>query len=80
MQVGVHHYPRVAGTATGGSPRVILRAMRETVLLWLRMHWYRPPVATRNPRPPYLLGDAAMLAGAGLVTAVLATLAKRRWR
>jgi hypothetical protein len=37
QQVGVHHYPRVAGQATGGSPRVILSAMRETVLLWLRM-------------------------------------------
>ncbi len=36
-QVGVHHYPRVAGTATGGSPRVIARAMRETMLLWWRM-------------------------------------------
>ena len=80
MQVGVHHYPRVAGTATGGSLRVILRAMRETVLLWLRMHWYRPPATARKPRPPYLLGDAAMLAGVGLAAAALATLAKRRWR
>jgi glycosyltransferase involved in cell wall biosynthesis len=41
-QVGVHHYPRVAGEATGGSPRVILRAMRETLALWWRMRWYRP--------------------------------------
>jgi glycosyltransferase involved in cell wall biosynthesis len=41
-QVGVHHYPRVAGQATGGSPRVILRAMRETLVLWWRMRWYRP--------------------------------------
>jgi glycosyltransferase involved in cell wall biosynthesis len=42
-QVGVHHYPRVAGNATGGSPKVILRAMRETVILWWRMRSYRPP-------------------------------------
>lgn len=41
-QVGVHHYPRVAGQATGGSPRVIFRAMRETMVLWWRMRWYRP--------------------------------------
>lgn len=41
-QVGVHHYPRIAGQATGGSPRVILRAMRETLILWWRMRWYRP--------------------------------------
>lgn len=37
-QVGVHHYPRVAGSATGGSPRVIVRAMRETVRLWVRLN------------------------------------------
>jgi glycosyltransferase involved in cell wall biosynthesis len=40
-QVGVHHYPRVAGEATGGSVRVILRAMRETLALWWRMRWHR---------------------------------------
>jgi glycosyltransferase involved in cell wall biosynthesis len=48
-QVGVHHYPRVAGEATGGSPRVILRAMGETLKLWWRMRWYRPP-QTANRR------------------------------
>ena len=42
QQVGVHHYPRIAGTPTGGSPRVIVRAMGETLLLWWRMRWYRP--------------------------------------
>jgi glycosyltransferase involved in cell wall biosynthesis len=42
QQVGVHHYPRVAGTPTGGSPRVIVRAMGETLLLWWRMRRYRP--------------------------------------
>ncbi len=43
QQIGVHHYPRIAGEATGGSPRVILRAMRETLALWWRMRWYQPP-------------------------------------
>lgn len=28
-EIGVHHYPRTAGTQTGGSPAVILRAFRE---------------------------------------------------
>ncbi len=42
QQVGVHHYPRVAGEATGGSPRVVLRAVRETFALWWRMRRYRP--------------------------------------
>jgi len=45
QQVGVHHYPRVAGTASGGSWRVIARAMRETVLLWWRMRSYKAPTA-----------------------------------
>ncbi|MFT4036962.1 MAG: glycosyltransferase family 2 protein [Thermomicrobiales bacterium] len=43
QQVGVHHYPRVAGTPTGGNPRVILRAMGETLILWGKMRFYRPP-------------------------------------
>jgi glycosyltransferase involved in cell wall biosynthesis len=44
QQIGVNHYPRVAGQPTGGSLRVILRAMRETIALWWRMRDYRPPV------------------------------------
>jgi glycosyltransferase involved in cell wall biosynthesis len=36
-QVGVHHYPRPAGESSGGSPRVVFRAMGETVRLWLRL-------------------------------------------
>jgi glycosyltransferase involved in cell wall biosynthesis len=46
QQVGVHHYPRIAGQPTGGSLRVILRAMGETLTLWWRMRGYRAP--TRN--------------------------------
>ena len=42
-QVGVNHYPRIAGHATGGSFRVIVRAMRETILLWWQMRSYAPP-------------------------------------
>jgi glycosyltransferase involved in cell wall biosynthesis len=56
-QVGVHHYPRVAGEASGGSPKVIFRAMRETILLWWRMHSYVPPTTSKKPKGPYLVGD-----------------------
>lgn len=37
-QVGVHHYPRVAGQQSGGSPKVVLRAFKELFLLygWLK--------------------------------------------
>ena len=45
-QVGVSHYPRVAGHASGGSLRVILRAMRETVALWWQMRSYMPPAVS----------------------------------
>jgi hypothetical protein len=49
QQVGVHHYPRIAGEATGGSPRVILRAVGETLSLWWRMRTYRPSETTWRP-------------------------------
>jgi len=49
QQVGVNHYPRVAGQATGGNPRVILRAMRETLVLWWAMRTYRPPTMDSSP-------------------------------
>lgn len=37
VEVGVHHYPRTAGKSSGGSPRVVFRAMGETIRLWFRM-------------------------------------------
>lgn len=81
QQVGVHHYPRVAGTATGGSWRVIARAMWETVVLWWRMHSYQPPASAPRPRSRYLLGDAAVgltsLLGS-LATTTLIRRARRR--
>lgn len=67
VQVGVPHHPRVAGQATGGDPKVILRAMRETIGLWIRMHRYQPPADAAAPRPYYPLGDVVIAAG----TAVL---------
>ncbi|MDQ4099595.1 MAG: glycosyltransferase family 2 protein [Chloroflexota bacterium] len=72
-QVGVHHYPRIAGQATGGSLRVIVRAMGETVLLWLRMHSYQPPASARTPRGYHALGDVVV----GGVTAAGAFLVNR---
>lgn len=66
VQVGVHHYPRVAGTATGGSPKVILRAMFETIVLWIRMHDYQPPASAPAPRRYYAVGDALIGASAAI--------------
>ena len=66
QQVGVHHYPRIAGEATGGSPRVILRAVGETLALWWRMRTYRPGCkAAHFPLPPSLrpTGEGEATAG-----------------
>lgn len=75
VQVGVPHHPRVAGQATGGNVRVILRAMSGTVVLWLRMHRYTPPASAPAPRSYYPLGDA-LIGGATLVGAGVLS----RWR
>jgi glycosyltransferase involved in cell wall biosynthesis len=32
-EVGVHHFPRMSGTPTGGNPRVVVRAFRELAKL-----------------------------------------------
>lgn len=50
-QVGVHHYPRVAGSATGGSPRVIIRAIRETIKLWWTLNRPVNHLGWRRRRP-----------------------------
>ena len=75
-QVGVNHYPRVAGTATGGNWRVIARAMKETLVLWWRMHFYEPPVNSREPRGPYVVGDAVVATGSLVGMGIL----RRTWR
>lgn len=36
-QIGVRHYPRLAGESSGGSPRVVFRAMGETIRLWFTL-------------------------------------------
>ena len=77
-QVGVHHYPRVAGEATGGSPRVILRAMRETVVLWWRMRAYEPPSTATHTRRRYLGGDALLGTISALGFGALTSVIRRR--
>lgn len=51
VQVGVHHYPRVAGSSTGGNLKVILRAMRDILILWSKMRDYNPEVAPDRIAP-----------------------------
>lgn len=40
IQIGVHHYPRKAGKATGASPKVIVTSLYELVKLWFKMRQY----------------------------------------
>lgn len=47
VEVGVNHYPRFAGESSGGSPRVVFRAMGETMKLWLRLR--REPATELEP-------------------------------
>jgi glycosyltransferase involved in cell wall biosynthesis len=53
-EVGVPHYPRVAGSPTGARPEVVLRAVRDFWALRLRL-WANPRGALRRGRP--ILGD-----------------------
>ncbi|HET7034198.1 MAG TPA: glycosyltransferase family 2 protein [Thermomicrobiaceae bacterium] len=83
IEVGVNHYPRGAGTSSGGSPKVVFRAMRETILLWWRMRRYHPAPAAcsaTSARPNLLLGAVIALGVTTLAAAGgLATrLARRR--
>src|SRR4029079_9480895 len=50
VEVGVPHYPRTAGSATGAKPQVILRAVRD---FWrLRLHlWVNRRRALRRGQP-----------------------------
>jgi glycosyltransferase involved in cell wall biosynthesis len=50
VEVGVPHYPRTAGSATGARPRVVFRAIRDFWLLRLRL-WANPKAAMRRGRP-----------------------------
>jgi hypothetical protein len=81
MQVGVNHYPRIAGEASGGNPRVILRAMGETLALWRRMQSYRPPTApVRRRRDQQGMNLNAVLVGLIGLGLTLAGAALRRRR
>ena len=50
VEVGVPHYPRTAGSATGARPSVVLRAVKDFWLLRLRM-WSNRARALRRGAP-----------------------------
>ena len=50
VEVGVPHYPRTAGSASGANPKVVLRAVRDFWRLRLRL-WARPRATLRRGDP-----------------------------
>jgi hypothetical protein len=57
VEVGVPHYPRTAGTASGADPRVVARAVRDFWRLRLRL-WARRGDALRRGVPVVADGPA----------------------
>ena len=49
-EVGVPHYPRLAGRQTGANPKVVLRAVRDFWRLRLRL-WFRRSAALERGEP-----------------------------
>lgn len=79
QQVGVHHYPRISGEASGGSPRVILRAMGETVALWWRLRSYRPTALCQgSPWSRVPMGSRTITTVAGMGVRLATKLLTRR--
>lgn len=39
LEVEVHHYPRIYGDQSGGNLRVIVRAIRESLVLWKNLNF-----------------------------------------
>jgi len=70
-EVGVHHYPRLVGEQSGGSFRVVFRAMRDFLRLWAHMQRYVPPsgIVVHQPLIPEQV--AAIAVGSGLLVGLL---------
>lgn len=81
VEVGVSHYPRTAGQQSGGSPRVVLRAMGETMRLWwwlrkAELPELREPVRGTGARTR--IAPLAAITGAALVAIAVLILRRRR--
>jgi hypothetical protein len=40
-EVGVHHYPRTQGQATGRQLKVIIKSFSDLLKLWFRINFHR---------------------------------------
>lgn len=78
-QVGVNHYPRTAGEQSGGSLKVVARAIRDVPVLWYRLNRESPVEAPEDRERTQSTGlsiTGAALAGA-LLLLTIASLAVR---
>ncbi len=76
-EVGVNHYPRLEGAQSGGSFKVVFRAMRNFWRLWWRMRTYVPPSGIVVLQPLTRDQLAAIAVASGLFTGLLAWLVSR---
>jgi len=77
VEVGVRHYPRLSGEPSGGSMRVILRAVCEVAQLWWQLLWYQPARGVGRGRPQ---PRSNQLVRAGLMVGLGATALYWLWR
>jgi glycosyltransferase involved in cell wall biosynthesis len=81
VQVGVNHYPRFAGESSGGSPKVVFRAIGETIRLWFRLRHSAIAVqadeSEPNGRPPSVQPLAIAFAMVGALVVTTLWLARR---
>ena len=82
VEVGVNHYPRFAGESSGGSPRVVFRAIGETIKLWLRLRREPsgdlPPLHDREERRPLVRPRTVVAAIVGAIAALVALVSRKR--
>ncbi len=76
-EVGVNHYPRLVGEQSGGSFKVVFRAMRHFFRLWWLMRSYVPPTGERVRQPLIPEQIAAITICSGLLLGLLAWLTAR---
>jgi glycosyltransferase involved in cell wall biosynthesis len=81
-EVGVNHYPRRAGVQSGGSARVVFRAMRDIVVLWLRISRWQPDPdgGVRTAAMATGVRPVAVLIGVSLTLLIVMRWFMRRWR
>lgn len=48
-EIGVHHYSRTVGQQTGGNPKVIFKALKETFWLWWQL--FKEGICHSGPDP-----------------------------